>query len=219
MDIERTLGMLNEIFSVATNEITQARIGDTGTKINAIVTRLDAITADFETMRKSEEFADCPANAADALESFASVSRELEASLPGQPVRVAAVLTGLRDPAGPWGPGRAADAYDACEAARTIGAAAGVEIDLVADQHLPWHPGRCARLEVDGQLVGHAGELHPAVEPGRLAVHQVVPGGGEGLGPGEPEGVEPRIAPHRTQTVAARGGGGHGAQGLSLIHI
>ena len=87
----------------------------------------------------------------------------LDASLPGQPVRVAAVLTGLRDPAGPWGPGRAADAYDAFEAARTIGAAAGVEIDLVADQHLPWHPGRCARLEVDGQLVGHAGELHPAV--------------------------------------------------------
>lgn len=87
----------------------------------------------------------------------------LDASLPKQPVHVAAVLTGLRDPAGPWGPGRAADAYDAFGAARTIAAAAGVELVLVADQHLPWHPGRCARLEVDGRTVGYAGELHPAV--------------------------------------------------------
>ncbi|UQE73463.1 phenylalanine--tRNA ligase subunit beta [Gordonia sp. PP30] len=87
----------------------------------------------------------------------------LDASLPAQPVHVAAVLTGLRDPAGPWGPGRTADAYDAFEAARTVAAAAGVEVTLVADQYAPFHPGRCARLEVDGVAVGHAGELHPAV--------------------------------------------------------
>lgn len=87
----------------------------------------------------------------------------LDASLPAQPVHVGAVLAGLREPAGPWGPGRVADAYDAFEAARTIAAAAGVEITLVADQQLPWHPGRCARVEVDGALVGYAGELHPAV--------------------------------------------------------
>ncbi|MFT4087677.1 MAG: phenylalanine--tRNA ligase subunit beta, partial [Gordonia sp. (in: high G+C Gram-positive bacteria)] len=72
-------------------------------------------------------------------------------------------LTGLRDPAGPWGPGRAADAYDAFEAARTIGVTAGVDLTLTPDAQLPWHPGRCARLEVDGQTVGYAGELHPAV--------------------------------------------------------
>ncbi|MGW4246517.1 phenylalanine--tRNA ligase subunit beta-related protein, partial [Nocardia sp. NPDC004722] len=35
--------------------------------------------------------------------------------------------------------------------------------DLRAAQHLPWHPGRCAELVVDGVVVGHAGELHPAV--------------------------------------------------------
>ncbi len=28
---------------------------------------------------------------------------------------------------------------------------------------MPWHPGRCARLVVDGHTVGHAGELHPKV--------------------------------------------------------
>ncbi|MFT3715356.1 MAG: phenylalanine--tRNA ligase subunit beta [Gordonia sp. (in: high G+C Gram-positive bacteria)] len=87
----------------------------------------------------------------------------LDASLPQQPVRVAAVLTGLCEPAGPWGKGRAADAYDAFEAARTIAATSGVDLTLVADQYQPFHPGRCARLEVDGQTVGYAGELHPAV--------------------------------------------------------
>ena len=30
-------------------------------------------------------------------------------------------------------------------------------------EHLPWHPGRCAALKVDGATVGHAGELHPQV--------------------------------------------------------
>ncbi|MBD0860262.1 phenylalanine--tRNA ligase subunit beta [Gordonia sp. zg691] len=87
----------------------------------------------------------------------------LDASLPHQPLHVGVVLTGLRDPAGPWGPGRAADYLDAFEAARTIGRAAGVTIELTAADHRPWHPGRCARLTVDGRTVGYAGELHPAV--------------------------------------------------------
>ncbi|MET9202334.1 phenylalanine--tRNA ligase subunit beta [Gordonia sp. NPDC003585] len=87
----------------------------------------------------------------------------LDASLPRQPLHVAVVLTGLRDPAGPWGPGRQADYLDAFEAARTIGRAANVHVELVADDHRPWHPGRCARITVDGVTVGHAGELHPAV--------------------------------------------------------
>ena len=30
-------------------------------------------------------------------------------------------------------------------------------------QYEPWHPGRCARLLIDGRVVGHAGELHPKV--------------------------------------------------------
>jgi len=93
----------------------------------------------------------------------ADEQQALDASLPKQPVHVAAVLTGLRELAGPWGPGRKAEAADAFDAARQIAAAAGVELTLVADQYEPFHPGRCARLEVDGVTVGHAGELHPAV--------------------------------------------------------
>ncbi|WP_070378706.1 phenylalanine--tRNA ligase subunit beta [Rhodococcus sp. WMMA185] len=84
-------------------------------------------------------------------------------SLPAQPVHVAAVLTGQRELSGPWGSGRAADATDAFTAARTIAAAAGVEVDFRSAQYLPWHPGRGAEVLVDGVVVGHAGELHPAV--------------------------------------------------------
>ncbi|MCP9972678.1 hypothetical protein LUX57_52705 [Actinomadura madurae] len=39
----------------------------------------------------------------------------------------------------------------------------GVELTVKADQHAPWHPGRCAALYAGDTLVGHAGELHPRV--------------------------------------------------------
>ncbi|MGV0680577.1 phenylalanine--tRNA ligase subunit beta [Mycolicibacterium fortuitum] len=87
----------------------------------------------------------------------------LDASLPQQPQHVAAVLSGLREPAGPWGQGRAVEAADAFEAVRVIGRAAGVEFTLRAAQELPWHPGRCAEVLVGDTVVGYAGQLHPAV--------------------------------------------------------
>lgn len=93
----------------------------------------------------------------------------LDAALPDQPAHVAVVLTGLRDPAGWWGPGRPApDAAstlwaDAVEAARTVAHSCGVELEVAQAQYEPWHPGRCARLLFDGRIVGHAGELHPKV--------------------------------------------------------
>ncbi|HEV7849761.1 MAG TPA: phenylalanine--tRNA ligase subunit beta, partial [Mycobacterium sp.] len=45
----------------------------------------------------------------------------LDASLPNQPQHVGVVLTGLREPAGPWGAGRPVDASDAFEAVRIVG--------------------------------------------------------------------------------------------------
>jgi phenylalanyl-tRNA synthetase beta chain len=91
----------------------------------------------------------------------------LDASLPHQPLHVGVVLTGMREPAGPWGPGRRADAVDAFEAARIIGRACNVDVRLLNRHehfpHLPWHPGRCAAVLVDWTEVGYAGELHPAV--------------------------------------------------------
>lgn len=91
----------------------------------------------------------------------------LDASLPHQPQHVAAVVAGLREPAGPWGPGRPVEAADAFEAVRVIGRAAGVEFTLRAAQELPWHPGRCAEVVIGDPgkeiVVGYAGQLHPAV--------------------------------------------------------
>ncbi|MDI2126679.1 phenylalanine--tRNA ligase subunit beta [Yinghuangia seranimata] len=87
----------------------------------------------------------------------------LAAALPDQPYRVAAVLAGDREPAGWWGGGRAETWADAVEAARTVGRAVGVELEVRAAQFAPWHPGRCAELLVGDTVVGHAGELHPRV--------------------------------------------------------
>jgi phenylalanyl-tRNA synthetase beta chain len=87
----------------------------------------------------------------------------LERTLPFQPTHLAAALTGARERAGWWGPGRAATWADAVESAHTVAAALGVALDVRSDVHAPWHPGRCAALEIAGTLVGHAGELHPRV--------------------------------------------------------
>jgi phenylalanyl-tRNA synthetase beta chain len=98
----------------------------------------------------------------------------LEAALPDQPQRIAAVLTGARELDGWWGPGRASSWEDAIEAARAVGRTCWVPLDIRADKYAPWHPGRCAAIyaRVDGEqgngqprewLAGHAGELHPRV--------------------------------------------------------
>ncbi|MGO9927038.1 MAG: phenylalanine--tRNA ligase subunit beta [Mycobacterium sp.] len=87
----------------------------------------------------------------------------LDASLPRQPQHVAAVLTGLREPRGPWGPGRRVEAPDAFEAVRIVARASGIDVTLRAARYLPWHPGRCAEVLVGETTVGHAGQLHPAV--------------------------------------------------------
>jgi phenylalanyl-tRNA synthetase beta chain len=49
------------------------------------------------------------------------------------------------------------------EAALLVGRTLGVSLTVTQDEHAPWHPGRCARIELAGVLVGHAGELHPKV--------------------------------------------------------
>ncbi|MBO4205630.1 phenylalanine--tRNA ligase subunit beta [Micromonospora echinofusca] len=89
-----------------------------------------------------------------------------DATVPDQPRHVAVVLAGDIEPGGWWGAGRAAGWADAVEAARVVLAAAGLSADRVAVRsagYAPWHPGRCAEILVDGAVVGHAGELHPAV--------------------------------------------------------
>ncbi|QGU04506.1 phenylalanine--tRNA ligase subunit beta [Corynebacterium comes] len=88
---------------------------------------------------------------------------ELVESLPYQPLHVATVATGNLEYEGPWGQGRAYTWADAIESARVVARAADVELDVESAGELPWHPGRCAALLIDGRVVGHAGELHPQV--------------------------------------------------------
>ena len=91
---------------------------------------------------------------------------QLEAALPDQPLRVGVVFAGNAEPAGWWGSGRPAGWQDAIEAARVVLRASRVPFEIRADQHEPWHPGRCAAIFVRNEqghewLAGHAGELHP----------------------------------------------------------
>ncbi len=87
----------------------------------------------------------------------------LDAALPSQPTRVALALTGRWVLPDPSGPGRQVDWSHAVRAALLAGARLGRRLEVSADEHAPWHPGRCARLSLDGVTVGHAGELHPRV--------------------------------------------------------
>ena len=88
---------------------------------------------------------------------------DLLATLPEQPLSVSVIAAGNRVLQGTWGDAVPFEAADVFDAAQTVARAAGVEITLRNTEFLPWHPGRCAEILVDGTVVGHAGELHPQV--------------------------------------------------------
>ncbi len=87
----------------------------------------------------------------------------LDALLPDQPRHVATLLTGAREPGGWWGEERPTQWADAVAAAQLVARAVGADLEVVPGEQPPWHPGRCAVLRSGGQVVGHAGELHPRV--------------------------------------------------------
>jgi phenylalanyl-tRNA synthetase beta chain len=83
-----------------------------------------------------------------------------------QPWHVAAVFAGDIEPAGWWGAGRPAswaDAIDAALLAVEAAASGPAAAEVRSGASAPWHPGRCADIVHRGTVVGHAGELHPAV--------------------------------------------------------
>jgi phenylalanyl-tRNA synthetase beta chain len=89
--------------------------------------------------------------------------KQLEAALPDQPLHLGIVVSGQRGPAGWWGGGRPVSWADAVQACRVVAAAIGVDIEIMAADRPPWHPGRCAQILVGTSVVGYAGELHPGV--------------------------------------------------------
>ncbi len=89
---------------------------------------------------------------------------QIRAAVPPQPRHLGFLMTGERDRAGWWGPGRGADLTDALEVAGNLLTALGVEVQVRAADPMPFHPGRCAELVLPGGVaVGHVGELHPKV--------------------------------------------------------
>jgi len=84
-------------------------------------------------------------------------------AIPAQPLFLAAVLSGEREPAGWWGDARPADWSDALEIVRGLARELGVDVRVEPADRMPWHPSRCARVFVGDEELGHAGELHPRV--------------------------------------------------------
>ncbi len=137
----------------------------------------------------------------------------LDAALPDQPLHLAVALAGDRELPGWWGDGPAGW-QDAVQAARQVLRISRVPFSVRAEQHPPWHPGRCAAVYAragQGQewLAGHAGELHPRVvqefglPPRTCAVEldmSVVETAAAALGPVQGQVISPY--PVATQDVA-----------------
>ena len=103
-----------------------------------------------------------PIYGVDRRPSDEELEKLLEA-IPTQPLHLGVVLAGERERAGWWGEGRQAGWADALEVVRGLGAELGVTLEVANATLMPWHPGRCAVVRVDGEELGHAGELHPNV--------------------------------------------------------
>jgi len=100
-----------------------------------------------------------PVDRAPTPEEFAA----FDAVLPEQPIHIGFLLSGDRERAG-WATGaRRAGWADAIAIVRRLTEALHVQVEVRQAEYLPWHPGRCAEIVVDGRFVGHAGELHPRV--------------------------------------------------------
>ena len=119
------------------------------------------------TSLASTEGARAPVPAAAQRPSDAELE-EILAALPRQFRSLAAVVGGASGPdswqgeIAPWG------WTDAFELARRTAASVGAQIEVRQIEHAPFHPGRAGELRVltaDGEstVIGHAGELHPAV--------------------------------------------------------
>jgi phenylalanyl-tRNA synthetase beta chain len=87
----------------------------------------------------------------------------LDEALPAQPWHIGLVLAGYRESPGWYGPGRAVSWTDALDIVRALAGSFHVEVTMRPADVRPWHPGRAAAVVVAGEIIGHAGELHPRV--------------------------------------------------------
>ncbi len=76
-----------------------------------------------------------------------------------QPMRVAGLAYGGAAALGWTGKSRPVDFYDVKGEVQAL--FAPMDAVFEADEHPAMHPGRCARVILKGQTIGHVGELHP----------------------------------------------------------
>ncbi|TPW76475.1 phenylalanine--tRNA ligase subunit beta [Schumannella soli] len=91
------------------------------------------------------------------------VLAELNDAIPPQGWRVGFLALGDTVDKQPGQASVAAGLGDALDAARQIALSAGAALEVVQGSHPALHPGRTAELRVAGAVVGHAGELLPAL--------------------------------------------------------
>ena len=89
------------------------------------------------------------------------VLADIEAGIPQQPHRLAAVFAGHESNPGPGHTPRPFDWQDPIGAALDIADVVGVDLQVRQGTHHGFHPGRVAALVVDNAIVGYAGELLP----------------------------------------------------------
>jgi phenylalanyl-tRNA synthetase beta chain len=87
---------------------------------------------------------------------------QLDASIPAQGLRVAALFLGDALPKQPGAAAQPAGLADALDAARQVGLATGTSITPAQGVRPGLHPGRTAELRVGDRVVGVAAELLPA---------------------------------------------------------
>jgi phenylalanyl-tRNA synthetase beta chain len=88
---------------------------------------------------------------------------DLLGSIPPQPLRVAALFTGVAVSKQPGQSGVQHGIADALDAARQVGHALAATITVRQGSHHSFHPGRTAELFLGERSVGFAGELLPAL--------------------------------------------------------
>ncbi len=113
----------------------------------------------FRDVAKLAHVSPVPTTARPSAETIA----EIYGSVPSQPLFVGSVVVGSIDREGWWGKGREFDWSDAISTALSIIELTGNIGVIVQSDLAPWHPGRCAEIQVSGKPVAHAGELHPRV--------------------------------------------------------
>jgi phenylalanyl-tRNA synthetase beta chain len=87
----------------------------------------------------------------------------LEEGIPSQPKHIAGLFLGSRIAQQPGSKSVTAGVEDALEAARTVGAAVGVEFEIRQAKPKGLHSGRSAELLVGQAVVGVVGELNPSI--------------------------------------------------------